>query len=66
MSIKLYRVHFKEIIGRKKCALDNLRRNFKEVIMNANKVNPEIWLLSVNFEKFTSINLWGDQSQSSV
>ena len=23
----------------------------------------KIWLLSVNFEKFTSINLWTDQSQ---
>ena len=26
----------------------------------------KIWLLSVNFEKFISINLWTDQSQSSV
>ena len=23
----------------------------------------KIWLLSVNFEKFTSVNLWTDQSQ---
>ena len=26
----------------------------------------KIWLLSVNFEKFTSINLWSNQSQSGV
>ena len=26
----------------------------------------KIWLLSLNFENFTSINLWTDQSQSSV
>ena len=27
--------------------------------MNATKQFLKIWLLSVNFEKFTSINLWG-------
>ena len=26
----------------------------------------KIWLLSVNFEKFTSINLWTDQSQTAL
>ena len=26
----------------------------------------KIWLLSVDFEKFTSMDLWTDQSQSSV
>ena len=31
--------------------------------MNANEVNRENLLLSVNFEKFTSVNLWTDQSQ---
>ena len=53
----IVRVHFKEIILSKNFAVDNLRQNFTEVLMNANKVNPKIWLLSVNFEKFTSINL---------
>ena len=41
----------------KKNALNNLTWNFTEVVMNADKVNPQIWLLSVNFEKFASINL---------
>ena len=31
--------------------------------MNAKKPILKIWLLSVNFEKFTPINLWMDQSQ---
>ena len=31
--------------------------------MNATIVNPKNLLLSDNFEKFTSINLWVDQSQ---
>ena len=31
--------------------------------MNANKVNPENLVAVLNFEKFTSINLWKDQSQ---
>ena len=38
--------------------------NFTEVIMNANKEFPQIWLPSVNFEKFIFINLLSDQSQS--
>ena len=31
-----------------------------EVVMNDNKVNPENWLMSVNFEKYTFITLWED------
>ena len=34
--------------------------------MNADKDIPEVLLLSVNFEKITSINLYGDKSQTSV
>ena len=44
-----------EIIGTKNLALKNLSWNFSEEIMNADKVIPEIWLLSVNFEKFLPI-----------
>ena len=55
-----------EIIEIKKIALVNLSRNFTEVIIKANKVNPENLVASVNFEKFTSINLWSNQSQPSI
>ena len=34
--------------------------------MKAKKLIPENWLLSVNFEKFTFVQLWSDQSQSGV
>ena len=34
--------------------------------MNANKVILEICFVSVNFEKFKSVNLWSNQSQSGV
>ena len=33
--------------------------------MNANKGIPEKWMLQVNFEKFSSINQKGHQSQLS-
>ena len=44
-------------------ALNYLTLNFTEVVMNANKVNPENLIAVRYFEKFTSINLWTDQSQ---
>ena len=34
--------------------------------MKANKVIPENLIGAANFEKFVSINLWSNQSQSGV
>ena len=39
-----------EIIGSKNFALDYLRRNFAEVVMNANKVNPEKMVAVLSFQ----------------
>ena len=50
------------IIGSKNCAFNNLSVNFTEIIMNASKVIPENLVASANFEKFTSINHYRDQS----
>ena len=47
----------------KNCAFNNLRWNFTEVIIKTTKTFLKIWLLSVNFQKFTSIDQWSNQSQ---
>ena len=57
---------YREFIRTKNYALNNLWWHFTQVIMKARKSFLKIWLLSVNFEKFTSINVWSGQSQSGV
>ena len=57
---------YREFTRSKNYALNNFWWNFTKVIMKVNKVIPEIWLLSLNFEKFSSINLWSNQSQLGV
>ena len=53
------------LISSKNYALNIFLWNFTEVTMKA-KSFLKIWLLSVNFEEFASMNLYGNQSQSGV
>ena len=50
-------------MNQKMFALIHLTLNFTEMVMNENKVNPENLVAVRNFEKFTSINLWGNLLQ---